>query len=474
MRIQVFECASSSSYREVRFDQLSLDRLFGVLDVEVADELLGDRRGALDRACPGLDVLQRGADDRRRVDRAVVEEAPVLDRDRRLLEVLGQLRRGDRLADVAGADEADQAAVGGVDRRGAALLDRLQAGERRRRVVDVDRPGAGGARRRPRARPPRTPRGTRIFFHFEVCDLRRRRRVRRAIAENCIEAAFPPISRCLSRNIACVDIARRLESRRTGQRVQGEARRQERPPHRRLRLPRQGGARGAAAPRRRNRRLLVVLRADDEDAARRRLLEEVLVAEPFAGLDGERGVEARLRRRPRRGRRGGRARPGRGSTPSSTAPPRSPSRSRSTTPSRSTRSGPPASSSGCAGPAPTPTSSTSPPPTSPTARAARSLEDGLPHHAVAGARPRADAGRSAPVAGGRRARVASRAAGLALRQGGDAGRGDARGPRRRRAGRGAAPPLAARTALAPRAGGGRWSRAGPTPTRSARRWANGC
>jgi fatty acyl-CoA reductase len=36
------------------------------------------------------------------------------------------------------------------------------------------------------------------------------------------------------------------------------------------------------------RRLVVLLRADDEAAARRRLLDEVLVAEPLAGLDGRR------------------------------------------------------------------------------------------------------------------------------------------------------------------------------------------
>ena len=38
---------------EVGFDQLALDRVFGVLDVEVADQLLGDRRGALDRLAAG-------------------------------------------------------------------------------------------------------------------------------------------------------------------------------------------------------------------------------------------------------------------------------------------------------------------------------------------------------------------------------------------------------------------------------------
>jgi len=35
--------------RKRGFDQLSLDRVFRVVDIEVANQLLGDRRGALDR-----------------------------------------------------------------------------------------------------------------------------------------------------------------------------------------------------------------------------------------------------------------------------------------------------------------------------------------------------------------------------------------------------------------------------------------
>ena len=130
---------------EVGFDQLALDRVFGVLDVEVADQLLGDRRGALDRLAAGEDVLPGGAGDAFGVDRAVLVEVLVLDRDRRVLERLRQRPFRHRLADVVGADEPDQAAVGGVDRRGAALLDRLQARERRRRVVDAERPGGADA-----------------------------------------------------------------------------------------------------------------------------------------------------------------------------------------------------------------------------------------------------------------------------------------------------------------------------------------
>ena len=112
---------------QVGFDDLPLDRLFRVLDVEVADQLLGDGRRALHGLAAGKRVLPGGADDPGVVERAVVEVVLVLDRDRRVLEVLRQRLRGDRLADAARLDEADQAAVGGVDRRGASVLDRFQA-----------------------------------------------------------------------------------------------------------------------------------------------------------------------------------------------------------------------------------------------------------------------------------------------------------------------------------------------------------
>jgi len=145
---------------KVCFDQLSFQRLFGVLDVEVADQLLGDRRGTLDRLAAGEQVLPGGAGDPGRIERTVVEVVLVLDRDRGVPEALRQRPRGDRLADVFGVDEADQAAVGGVDRRGTALLHRFEAGERRRRLVDVDRP-AGGDRGPDQAQAEQDPQGDR-------------------------------------------------------------------------------------------------------------------------------------------------------------------------------------------------------------------------------------------------------------------------------------------------------------------------
>ena len=73
-------------FGEFRFGDLAFQRLFVVLDVEVADQLLGDRRGALDRLAAGQQVLPAGAGDALVVERPVAEEVLVLDRDRRVLE----------------------------------------------------------------------------------------------------------------------------------------------------------------------------------------------------------------------------------------------------------------------------------------------------------------------------------------------------------------------------------------------------
>ncbi len=65
-------------------------------DAEVADQLLGDRRAALDRFA-GFEVLDRGAKDALGIDAAVLVEALVLDRDRCQLQVLGDPFDRDRL-----------------------------------------------------------------------------------------------------------------------------------------------------------------------------------------------------------------------------------------------------------------------------------------------------------------------------------------------------------------------------------------
>ena len=100
--------------RHRRFLDLALDVVLGVVDVEVADELLGDRRCAL-ADLAGLGVGDGGADDRAVVDAAVLVEVRVLDRDRPLLEVLGDLLELDRLAEDVRLHVAEAVAVGVED-----------------------------------------------------------------------------------------------------------------------------------------------------------------------------------------------------------------------------------------------------------------------------------------------------------------------------------------------------------------------
>ena len=87
-----------------------------VRDVEVADELLGDRRAALDHL-PGLDVPPQRARDALRVDPAVVVEAAILDGDRRLAEPRRHLAERHDLPIPLGRDHAEQRAVRRVDER---------------------------------------------------------------------------------------------------------------------------------------------------------------------------------------------------------------------------------------------------------------------------------------------------------------------------------------------------------------------
>ena len=92
--------------RETRLFQLALERLL-LADVEVADELLRDRRAALDDLA-GRHVLPRGARDALVVDAAVLVEAAVLDRDGRARQPLRHLAVRDRLAVALGRDRAEQ------------------------------------------------------------------------------------------------------------------------------------------------------------------------------------------------------------------------------------------------------------------------------------------------------------------------------------------------------------------------------
>ena len=104
---------------------LALEVALGVLDVQGAHELLGDRRAAL-HVLARADVLDAGADDRRVVDALVAVEALVLDRDHRAAHRRRHVPPWDRRADLVGLHVAQPRAVGGVDHRALALLVRLQ------------------------------------------------------------------------------------------------------------------------------------------------------------------------------------------------------------------------------------------------------------------------------------------------------------------------------------------------------------
>ena len=100
-------------HRETRLGHLALDRSL-VGDVEVADELLGDGRPALDdAACP--DVTPQRARDALGVEPAVVVETAVLDRDGRPAEPRRHLAQRHHLAVPLRGDHAEERAIGRVD-----------------------------------------------------------------------------------------------------------------------------------------------------------------------------------------------------------------------------------------------------------------------------------------------------------------------------------------------------------------------
>ena len=121
--------------RQLRLADLAREVALRVLDVEGADELLGDRRAALDRLA-GFEVLDPGADDRVEVHPVVLVEALVLDRDGRAAHVHGDVLPRDDPAQHVGLDEAEPRAVDRVDHRELALVGRLQLGEVGRRGRD--------------------------------------------------------------------------------------------------------------------------------------------------------------------------------------------------------------------------------------------------------------------------------------------------------------------------------------------------
>src|SRR5262249_7035854 len=127
-------------FGQLRLDDLAFDVAFRVADAQVAHQLLGDRRAALD-GFARLQVLGDRPGDALVVERAVFVEALVLDRHRRQLQAPGHAADRHRLVSFAGTDDAELAAVAGVERRVAAAVGFLAAGERGRVGGDVENPG---------------------------------------------------------------------------------------------------------------------------------------------------------------------------------------------------------------------------------------------------------------------------------------------------------------------------------------------
>ena len=122
---------------ELRLAHLALEGLLLAAGVQRADQLHRQRRAALQRLA-GARVLERRADDALEVDALVLVEALVLDRDRRVLHRLRDLRRADAEAQDVVLDEAQPRAVGRQHRRDATGVLDLQRLQRRRRVCDPD------------------------------------------------------------------------------------------------------------------------------------------------------------------------------------------------------------------------------------------------------------------------------------------------------------------------------------------------
>ncbi len=102
--------------RETRLRGFPPERLGRLLDVQVARELLRDRRSAL-HDVSRLDVCEQRAHDAGIVERAVRPETTVLDRDGRPGHPLAHRGQGDRLPVLLRRDRAEQRTVGRIDER---------------------------------------------------------------------------------------------------------------------------------------------------------------------------------------------------------------------------------------------------------------------------------------------------------------------------------------------------------------------
>ena len=129
--------------REASLLDLARQRPLVVPDVEVADELLGDRRAALDDV-PLRDVLVESPGDALVVERAVLPEPCIFDRHRRLGEPGRDLCERQRLPVRGRRDDAEQAHAVRVEERVLAELERAKVGEAAGREQDLAAREGGG------------------------------------------------------------------------------------------------------------------------------------------------------------------------------------------------------------------------------------------------------------------------------------------------------------------------------------------
>src|SRR5438067_1012594 len=111
----VLRPAAAELDRETRLPDLALEGPLAA-GVEVAHELLRDRRSALDDLA-GADVAPESAGDPDVVDAAVLVEAAVLDRDRGRREPVGHAPEPDGLAIPLGGDRPEQRSIRREDER---------------------------------------------------------------------------------------------------------------------------------------------------------------------------------------------------------------------------------------------------------------------------------------------------------------------------------------------------------------------
>jgi hypothetical protein len=114
--------------RETGLRRFTAERLGRLLDVEIARKLLRDRRAALDDMS-GIHVREQRAHDAGVVERAVLPEAAILDRDGRPGHPLAHVLQVDRLTVLLGGDRSQERPVRRVDEGVRPDVDRSEVAQ---------------------------------------------------------------------------------------------------------------------------------------------------------------------------------------------------------------------------------------------------------------------------------------------------------------------------------------------------------